>query len=118
MRPYLGHERQCRTIPPHWSSSKRLWRNALPSSRTGVHAPIGPDLDYHMEDFEPGAGAGRDSAFYPQRTDRAVLDEALSRSPGRVLDVACGSGELAARLRASGWQAWGPGTPRPESGLG
>ena len=90
----------------------------MPSSRAGVHAPIGPDLDYHLQDFEPGAGTGRDSAFYHRRTDRAVLDEASSRSPGRVLDVACGSGELATRLGASGWQAWGLEASGQMIGLG
>ncbi len=73
------------------------------------NAPIlaAADLDYRMEDFEPGAGDGRDSAFYHQRTDRAVLDQILGSPPGRVLDVACGSGELAARMVPAGWEAWG-----------
>lgn len=69
--------------------------------------PADADLDYRMEDFEPGAGDGRDSVFYHQRTDRAVLDEILGSPPGRVLDVACGSGELAARMVPAGWEAWG-----------
>jgi SAM-dependent methyltransferase len=60
-----------------------------------------------MEDFEPGAGTGRDSLFYHQRTDQAVFDEVARRPPGRVLDVACGSGALAARLGEAGWEAWG-----------
>jgi SAM-dependent methyltransferase len=71
-----------------------------------------------MEDFEPGAGSGRDSLFYHQRTDRAVLDEMASRSPGRVLDVACGSGALAARLGEAGWEAWGLEASSHMLGLG
>jgi SAM-dependent methyltransferase len=60
-----------------------------------------------MQDFEPGADTGRDSLFYHQRTDQAVLDEVARRPAGRVLDVACGSGALAARLGEVGWEAWG-----------
>lgn len=71
-----------------------------------------------MEDFEPGAGSGRDSAFYHQRTDRAVLDEAMRRPPGRVLDVACGDGGLAARLGAARWEAWGLEASAHMLGLG
>jgi len=71
-----------------------------------------------MEDFEPGAGSGRDSLFYHQRTDQAVLDEAASLPPGRVLDVACGSGELAARLGEAGWEAWGLEASSHMLGLG
>ena len=80
--------------------------------------PADVDLDYRMEDFEPGAGSGRDSLFYHQRTDRAVLDEMASRSPGRVLDVACGSGALAARLGEAGWEAWGLEASSHMLGLG
>ena len=69
--------------------------------------PADVDLNYRMEDFEPGADSGRDSLFYNQRTDQAVLHEVVSRSPGLVLDVACGSGALAARLGEAGWEAWG-----------
>src|SRR4030042_5178118 len=98
MRPCLGHERPCRTIV--WPQSKFQPSEAPMSlSPTKAPPPAVVDLDYHMEDFEPGAGAGRDSAFYHRRTDRAGLDEALGRRPGRVLDVACGRGELAARTR-------------------
>jgi len=71
-----------------------------------------------MEDFEPGAGSGRDSVFYHRRTGQAVLAEALSRPPGRVLDVACGSGELAARLAVAGWEAWGLEASSHMLGLG
>jgi SAM-dependent methyltransferase len=80
--------------------------------------PTGVDLDYRMEDFEPGASSGRDSLFYHQRTDRAVLDEVVSRPPGRVLDVACGSGALAARLGEAGWEAWGLEASAHMLGLG
>jgi SAM-dependent methyltransferase len=90
----------------------------MPSSRTEVHAPTGVDLDYHMEDFEPGADSGRDSAFYHRRIDQAVLAEALNRPPGRVLDVACGSGGLAAHLAAAGWEAWGLEASSHMLGLG
>jgi SAM-dependent methyltransferase len=90
----------------------------LASSRTVGRAPTGVDLDYHMEDFEPDAGSGRDSAFYHRRTNQAVLAEALCRSPGRVLDVACGSGELAASLAAAGWEAWGLEASSHMLGLG
>lgn len=90
----------------------------MPSPRTGVHAPTSVDLDYHMEDFEANAGSGRDSAFYHQRTNQAVLAEALSRPPGRVLDVASGSGELAAHLAAAGWEAWGLEASSHMLGLG
>jgi SAM-dependent methyltransferase len=80
--------------------------------------PAGVDLDYRMEDFEPGAGSGRDSLFYHQRTDRAVLDEVVSQPPGRALDVACGSGALAARLGEAGWEAWGLEASSHMLGLG
>ena len=87
---------------------------------TSIKAPVPADvdLDYRMEDFEPGAGAGRDSAFYHRRTDRAVLAEVTRRAPGRVLDVACGSGELAARMGAAGWVAWGLEASAHMLGLG
>jgi SAM-dependent methyltransferase len=91
---------------------------SLSTSLTKVSPPAAVDLDYHMEDFEPGAGHGTDSAFYHRRTDQAVMDEALSRTPGRVLDVACGSGELAARLAAAGWEAWGLEASSHMLGLG
>jgi SAM-dependent methyltransferase len=71
-----------------------------------------------MEDFEPGAGSGRDSLFYHRRTDQAVLGEVASRPPGQVLDVACGSGELAARLAEAGWEAWGLEASSHMLGLG
>ena len=87
-------------------------------SPTKAPPPAVVDLDYHMEDFEPDAGAGRDSAFYHWRTNRAVLDEASSQRPGRVLDVACGSGELAGRLAAAGREAWGLEASSQMIGLG
>ena len=87
-----------------------------PPNRTP--APADVDLDYRMEDFEPGADSGRDSLFYHQRTDQAVLDEVAGRSPGRVLDVACGSGALAARLGGAGWEAWGLEASSHMLGLG
>jgi SAM-dependent methyltransferase len=71
-----------------------------------------------MEDFEPGASSGRDSLFYHQRTDQAVFDEVARRPPGRALDVACGSGALAARLGEAGWEAWGLEASSHMLGLG
>jgi SAM-dependent methyltransferase len=71
-----------------------------------------------MEDFEPGAGSGRDSVFYHWRTDRAVLDEVVRSPPGRVLDVACGDGGLAASLGAARWEAWGLEASAHMLGLG
>jgi SAM-dependent methyltransferase len=71
-----------------------------------------------MEDFEPGAGSGRDSVFYHRRTDRAVLDEVVRSPPGRVLDVACGDGGLAASLGAARWEAWGLEASAHMLGLG
>jgi SAM-dependent methyltransferase len=87
-------------------------------STVRTHAPEGVDLDYRMEDFEPGAGSGRDSLFYHRRTDEAVLNEIVGRAPGRVLDVACGSGALAARLGEAGWEAWGLEASSHMLGLG
>lgn len=63
------------------------------------------DLDYCIDDYQPGRH--RDTAFYCQRIDEAVLSEARTRRPGRVLDVACGAGNLVARLQEQGWETWG-----------
>jgi len=87
-----------------------------PPVRAPVPAEV--DLDYRMEDFEPEADSGRDSVFYHQRTDQAVVDEVISSPPGRVLDVACGSGDLAARLGGAGWEAWGLEASNHMLGLG
>jgi len=63
------------------------------------------DLDYCIDDYKPGRH--RDSAFCCQRIDQAVLSEASLGRPERVLDVACGVGNLVAGLQEQGCEAWG-----------
>lgn len=67
--------------------------------------PPAVDLDYTVEDFH--AGAHRDSAFFLERIEEAVVRLATEGQPGTVLDVACGLGQQAARIARAGPQTWG-----------
>jgi SAM-dependent methyltransferase len=71
----------------------------------GPAHPPAVDLDYSVEEFH--AGAHRDSAFFHERIENAVV--ALATTPGaaRVLDVACGLGKQAARIARAGAETWG-----------
>ncbi len=62
------------------------------------------DLDYSIEEFE--LDPHRDSQFLFRHVDEAMLQEGLVRG-GRTLDVACGSGRLAARICERGGEGWG-----------
>jgi len=66
------------------------------------------DLDYTLEDFAGEVGPLRmDSRLFFRRVERAMLAEGANGSPGRVLDVACGTGKQAMRLQQRGWESWG-----------
>ena len=62
------------------------------------------DLDYSVHDFE--VSPHRDSQFLIRRAEDALYREASVKG-GRTLDVACGVGRLAARLRERGSESWG-----------
>lgn len=66
------------------------------------------DLDYTLEDFAGEVGPLQlDSRLFFRRVERAMLDEGASGPPGRVLDVACGTGKQAMGMSKRGWEAWG-----------
>ncbi|HXF51744.1 MAG TPA: class I SAM-dependent methyltransferase [Dehalococcoidia bacterium] len=67
--------------------------------------PPAVDLDYSVEEFH--AGEHRDSVFFHQRIEDAVVELATRPRAGRVLDVACGLGKQAARIASAGPETWG-----------
>lgn len=65
------------------------------------------DLDYDLDDFFQGPYLP-DSDYYVWRVNSATVEEANAPGPGRVLDVACGTGaSVVWPLEQRGWQAWG-----------
>jgi SAM-dependent methyltransferase len=66
------------------------------------------DLDYTLEDFAGEVGPLQlDSRLFFRRVEQVMLTEGTSGPPGRVLDVACGTGKQAMRMSRRGWEAWG-----------
>ena len=74
------------------------------SSKRPALAKPSFDLDYSIHDFQPEMH--RDSQFYFQRIPEVVAREG-TLAGGRVLDVACGVGEVARQLRQKGSETWG-----------
>ena len=74
------------------------------SSKRPALAKPSFDLDYSIHDFQPEMH--RDSQFYFQRIPEVVAREG-ALAGGRVLDVACGVGEVARQLRQKGSETWG-----------
>lgn len=62
------------------------------------------DLKYSISEFQ--LDPHRDSQFLFRRVDEVMLQEGLAPG-GRTLDVACGSGRLAAKLQEQGGEGWG-----------
>lgn len=74
------------------------------------------DLDYSVEAFH--AGAHRDSVFFHERIEDAVVRLATAPGAARVLDVACGLGKQAARISRAGRETWGLEASDQMIGLG
>ena len=72
------------------------------------------DLDYSIHDFE--VKTHRDSQFYIRRVEEVMVEEGGCPG-GRTLDVACGVGQLAARLHERGVEGWGLEPSREMLGL-
>src|SRR3990172_12189957 len=62
------------------------------------------DLGYSIRDLR--FSTGRDHQFLAWRTEEALTEEAAIDG-SRTLDVACGTGQQAVRLRERGVVAWG-----------
>ncbi|MGB2693805.1 MAG: class I SAM-dependent methyltransferase [Dehalococcoidia bacterium] len=83
---------------------------SLAPSKSAPTAEPAFDLDYSIHDFEIDPHA--DSQFLFRRIEEAMLREGAIAG-GRTLDVACGAGQLAARVRDHGGEGWGL-DPSPE----
>ncbi len=83
---------------------------SLAPSKPPASAEPSYDLDYSIHDFE--GSPHRDNRFLTRRTEEALVEEAAVRG-GRALDVACGVGHLAARIRERACEGWGL-EPSPE----
>ena len=87
--------------------------SSAPSSRPPSAEPAF-DLDYSIHDFE--VDPHRDSQFLFRRIEEAMVREGLVRG-GRTLDVACGAGQIAARIGERGGDGWGLDASREMLGL-
>jgi SAM-dependent methyltransferase len=77
---------------------------SLASSKSAPSAEPAYDLDYSIHDFQ--ADPHRDTQLFFSRINAVMLREG-DPAGGRVLDVACGAGHMAMRLRERGNEAWG-----------